>query len=799
MSGRRGSWGIRLGLIGLVAILAAWGTAGALTAPAAPGPVRGGPTAAATPASCLYPCGGTGDFENITVEVTGVPQFYTAAGGCEAGPPQVANCQVFVPLNLAYTSTYSPQGDIVQVPVEPGNHAYSFEEPVGGTGFYASYNVDECNLPVPWNGCFTATPANAGIFNHPGVDTSPYYYVGPAATKFVPGCNGAPFGQIFGPNAAANGRTTIVLTYDLCPGVPADDGGGDGGNSSWNDTNGTADPCDNDTGDVNCLNDTLGEIGLSEDVTAGASTCPSCHVVMNNTIPIRVSEMGVVRAFLWNGTYHWTETIANRSLATASGAFTLAAGGRERIVETQQKTHPVTFTETGLPSGTNWSLWANGTTVTSSGPSITVDEPNGSLTWFALEGVGVQTGSGTPLTYAAHLAGGTTDEPFGVSPVTGPTSYELNFAKIHLSRTAVTTKLATPKGAAGKPSFVGLELCVAIRPAALAYAAASASPAQAPGIEGCVPASTHTAFDLELPPAASGAKGSSEAYDYNVSVGPTSGVGASGPEGQFVLTPSHGTLEAGTKAAKLAVSVAPVLVAVAGLLDCNGNATTVKSIDCDGAPPVKTELSATGEHPYRPGRPVYAAAATTKLPQKGAPAGSFAVDLVNGTYNITIPQIPGYWTNVGGVTVTGGKPVLLVVDGSGSLDLNFVPRTYDVTFTESGLPTGTLWSVAIPNAPDGNDPNHDWSSTGTALTVALPNGTSKFSIVAIAGYTAKATPSVVKVAGAAVNVAVAFQPTGHKGGGGTGVPGLLFAPLGLFGTVSAAARPRTGPPVHRSP
>jgi len=485
-------------LIALVAVVVAWGLAGVVSAPSAAHHPMSGLTGSsgAKAALCDLPCGGTGDFETITVEVTGVPQFYTADGGCLAFPANVAGCQVFVPVNLAYTSTYSTQGDIQEVPVEPGNHAYTFLEPVGGTGFYASYNVDECNLPVPWNGCFNANPANAGVFNHPGVDTSPYYYIGPAATKFVPGCNGAPFGQIFGPNAAADGSTTIVLTYDLCPGTPADDGGGDGGNSSWNDTNGSSDPCVNDTGDLNCLNATIGDLNFTD--VATPTGCAGCVTVMNTSLPITVGEHGVVRAFLWNGTYSWGLAFQKRAVDDPGGVFTLAPGARERVVGDQFPTHPTTFTESGLPVGFSWSLWIDGISATTTGTSITLREPNGSTPWFALAGA---PGKATKTGYAASLQGSTSGQDYGVVDLNGDGIPDLlTFAPVKTTQATFDAKAPADERGEPRPGFAPMSMCVALRPAALPFVVSPYAPNTVPGIVECgQPSATHPSVEVPLP------------------------------------------------------------------------------------------------------------------------------------------------------------------------------------------------------------------------------------------------------------------------------------------------------------
>jgi hypothetical protein len=782
-------------LIAVVGVVVAWSVAAVLSAPAsgASGPLASTGATHAHPSLCDLPCGGTGDFETITVEVTGVPQYYTLAGGCVAYPANDANCQVFVPLNLAFTSTYSTQGDIQEIPVEPGSHAYTFLEPVGGTGFYASYNVDECNLPDPWNGCFEAAPPNAGIFNHPGVDTSPYYYVGPAATKFVPGCNGAPFGQIFGPNAAADGSTTIVLTYDLCPGTPADDGGGDGGNSSWNDTNGSSDPCVNDTGDLNCLNATVGDLNFTD--VATPTGCSGCVTVMNTTLPITVAEHGVVRAFLWNGTYSWSLTFQKRAVDDPGGVFTLAPDGHEAIAGDQFATHPTTFTETGLPAGSPWTLWLNGTSVTTTGASITLREPNGSTPWFALAGGG---GKAVKTGYAASLQGSTSGQDYGVVDLNGDGIPDLlTFEPVKATHATFDAKAPADERGEPRPGFTPMSMCVALRPAALPFVVGPFAPNAVPGIVECGPASaTHPSVDVPLPivggtsggairsglPA--GASAESVLYEYHLAETaalkhPTSfephsqRLGVAGPV--VHLTPGNGTIDVIAKPVKhTATSVEWATANVTFSVTCDGNPVSGSTVSCAGdSSHGKTSFCTQPDVPGNGGGPTIESVCA-KFPGHGSAGSSVTVGLVNGTYNLSIAPIHGYWANVGGVTVSGEPPVRLVMHGDViDVAVEFVPRTYNVTFTESGLPPGTEWAVSIPSDPNGADPTHDWTSTTSTITVALPNGTAKFSVVPVSGYTSSAKPTSVKVHGSPAQVPTTFRP--DTGGGPAGLP------LGLFG------------------
>jgi len=76
--------------------------------------------------------------------------------------------------------------------------------------------------------------------------------------------------------------------------------------------------------------------------------------------------------------------------------------------------------------------------------------------------------------------------------------------------------------------------------------------------------------------------------------------------------------------------------------------------------------------------------------------------------------------------------------------------TYTVTFTETGLPSGTEWSVTIGSSTK--------ISGGTAITFSEPNGTFAYTVGLISGYHTKDSGNVM-VHGAAVGVSVPFSRT----------------------------------------
>ena len=77
------------------------------------------------------------------------------------------------------------------------------------------------------------------------------------------------------------------------------------------------------------------------------------------------------------------------------------------------------------------------------------------------------------------------------------------------------------------------------------------------------------------------------------------------------------------------------------------------------------------------------------------------------------------------------------------------PTTYTVTFTESGLPSGTSWSVTF----NGNTKS---STTNTISFTGIANGTYSYSVGAVSGYTASPSSGTITVNGANVNQAITF-------------------------------------------
>lgn len=115
----------------------------------------------------------------------------------------------------------------------------------------------------------------------------------------------------------------------------------------------------------------------------------------------------------------------------------------------------------------------------------------------------------------------------------------------------------------------------------------------------------------------------------------------------------------------------------------------------------------------------------------------------NGTYNFTIKSSNNSWFPSPMV----GK--LTIISSPLSENVTFTLVTYTVIFTESGLPSGTSWSVTL-------DGKTSFFATASA-TFMLPNGTYVFTIDNVAGYSVFPSTITITVNGAGVSKGISFS------------------------------------------
>jgi len=113
----------------------------------------------------------------------------------------------------------------------------------------------------------------------------------------------------------------------------------------------------------------------------------------------------------------------------------------------------------------------------------------------------------------------------------------------------------------------------------------------------------------------------------------------------------------------------------------------------------------------------------------------------NGTYSYTIGIYQGYsaFPYSGIVTVNGANV---------NVAITFTQVKYSVTFTESGLSSGTSWSVTLNGLTE--------TSTNRTLTFNEPNGTYSYVISGISGYRANTYSGTINVNGNSVSNSISW-------------------------------------------
>jgi hypothetical protein len=155
----------------------------------------------------------------------------------------------------------------------------------------------------------------------------------------------------------------------------------------------------------------------------------------------------------------------------------------------------------------------------------------------------------------------------------------------------------------------------------------------------------------------------------------------------------------------------------------------------------------------------------------------------NGSYEFTVSNVSGFSSNRStGSVVVSGAPVEVLVGFS------MVTPSYPVSFTESGLPAQTSWTIILGSLPS------ETVSTASAQFLA-PNGTYPFSILSPVGYSSIPSSGSITVDGTATSVTVSFTlntTTPGQGPSGAMSPSTptwvwVVIALGLVGLVVALA------------
>ena len=407
-------------------------------------------------------------------------------------------------------------------------------------------------------------------------------------------------------------------------------------------------------------------------------------------------------------------------------------------------TYPATFSESGLPAGTSWSITLAGQTLSSTTGTITFNEPNGSYPFTV----------GSVPGYTANITSGS------VTVNGGPVSRSITFTPASLVKYSVTfTEKGLPAGTIW-----------------LVY------------LNGATNTTSSTTVSFREP---NGTYGFGIGGPSNYAPSPSSGTVTVTGAGKNVnvtftripysVTFTESGLPSGTpwnvtmnKTRSVTASTQDVFYVNNGTFNY-----TVGNVSGYAASPSSGSVLVKGHNVTVPVTFVIVSPGTyvVTFSEGGLPSGmSWSVTLngilkssttsditfsePNGTYSFTVSSVPGYTANItsGSVTINGASKLV---------SITFTPSTaatYAVTFSESGLPSGTSWSVTLSGS----------SKSGTGSQVFTePNGSYPFTVGAVAGYTAAPSSGSIPVNGVAVSKSVTFTvlPLGQYS--------LIFSETGL--------------------
>jgi hypothetical protein len=393
-------------------------------------------------------------------------------------------------------------------------------------------------------------------------------------------------------------------------------------------------------------------------VTFSESGLPSgteWYVNVTNATGVGLSFRSSTSTILFqepNGTYSYSIATGNKKFAPSPypGSFTVAGAHISEAVGFSSVTYTVTFSESGIPSGTAWYVnLTNGQTFSSSLATISFQEPNGTYSYS------IATGN---KEYSSHGGSFTVD---GAS-----VSETVAFSLFTYSVTFTESGLPT-----GTPWYLNLS-------------------------NGQSFSSATSTIKFNEP---------NGTYLYTVATG----------DKEYSPSPSHGSFTTGTS-----VSVAIAFKEVT-------YAATFTESGLSSETPWSVTLSGTTE----------------------SSTAEITFNEPNGTYAYTVTSISGFKASTySGSIMVSGSPL--------NISIAWSLVTYTVTITETGISAGTSWSATLTGTSfNGQQINVTANSTTNAITFNEPNGTYNYATHLPSGYHSTNTTGAISIAGSSASASLA--------------------------------------------
>jgi len=429
-----------------------------------------------------------------------------------------------------------------------------------------------------------------------------------------------------------------------------------------------------------------------------------------------------------NGTYHYSLASVNKEFASQGGSFTVSGATLSKTVTFSLVMYTVKFTETGLPTGTNWTVSIGGTPRYSTGSTIMFVEANGTYLYSVMPVANFTT------TYNGQVIVNGNNP--SVEVVFVPFTYAVTFTEIGL-----------PLGTEWYLNITGQSPITSVTTTASINLA-----------NGTYPSTIESSNKLYRPVLHS--------FNFTVTGGTLNRTVFFNPQVYLVSFTETG-LPSGVEWYLNITGQTPVtsVTTIATTILSNGSYSyTIATADKQYAPSLASSgFSVAGLDVSEPVT-FLMQAYTVTFTENGLPLGtnltvtldgvmkSNAAGVVpfmepNGTYSFTVGNVSGYASNL-----TSGK---VTVRGEAVTEaLSFVRiihEQYVVRFTEVGLPSGSSWSVTLNGV--------DHVSTNGTVSFNEVNGTYAFIVGAVNGYSASPGSGAITVAGAIVSRVITFTPS----------------------------------------
>ena len=375
--------------------------------------------------------------------------------------------------------------------------------------------------------------------------------------------------------------------------------------------------------------------------------------------------------------------------------------------------YPVTFSETGLPSGTLWSVTLNGSMQSSTTSTLSFSESNGSYR-YVIGDVSGWHQTTQPYTGSVAVRGSpVVESPLAFSQI----SYTVTFTQSGLPL-GVTWWVNLTNG----QSYPGTGSTIQFSEPNGSYVYS----AQAAGPKYGAPGGTFkiTGNPLSLAVTFSSVRYSATFTESGLPLGTMWWVNITGgPSGSSTSSVITLSLVNGTYAFS-AASTRPAYLAPGGTFTVNGAAVS------ESVTFVLTYLVTFTESGLPAGTAWWVN--LTNGVSLFSTGSLVSISELNGSYAYSVATADKTYRATGGPFVVNGAPL--------SLPVAFARVTYTVSFTEQLLPIGTMWWVNLTNG-------QSFPGTGTSITFAEPNGSYAF-LVRAPGYVAyPATGNFTIVAG----------------------------------------------------